>query len=48
MTVNDKNLRQLYIDGQLTGHERIEYEKQLSANQRKEIETERRRNHQTR
>ena len=41
MTVNDKNLRQFYIDGQLTGDGKIEFEKQLSDNQRKEIKAER-------
>ncbi|MCP4256290.1 MAG: hypothetical protein GY774_02035 [Planctomycetes bacterium] len=41
MTENNQNLRQLYIDGQLTEHDRVEYEKQLSDHQRKEVEAER-------
>lgn len=41
MTENDQNLRQLYIDGQLKEHDRAEYEKQLSPDERKDIEAER-------
>ncbi|MCP4609074.1 MAG: hypothetical protein GY845_10225 [Planctomycetes bacterium] len=41
MTENNRNLRQLYIDGQLAEHDRVEYEKRLSEKQKKEIEAER-------
>ena len=41
MTENNKNLRQLYIDGQLEEYERVEYENTLSAHQRKEVDAER-------
>jgi len=40
MTENNQNLRQLYIDGQLEEHERVEYEKRLSEHQRKEVDAE--------
>lgn len=41
MTENNQNLSQLYIDGQLAEHDRVEYEKKLSPNQKKEIDAER-------
>ena len=41
MTENNQNLSQLYIDGQLAEHDRVEYEKQLSPNQKKEVVAER-------
>lgn len=41
MTENNQNLSQLYIDGQLAEHDRVEYEKQLSPNQKKEVAAER-------